>query len=499
MVEPPVGAIAAAEARDILDTDQAGPAAVRGGALRVVGYFVGALAGAGSAALLFRHLGVVDTGRYVAIASLVAIVGGVTDLGLTAMGVREVSAKPPGEGEQILRTMLGVRVTLTIAGIAVMTAIAAVGYPAVFVVGVPLAGLALLLQTTQDNYAIVLMTSLRLRWLAVLELVRNVGAALLIVLFVLLDAKLLVFVSVGIPVALVALLINAQLVRGERSLVPSFDWVLWRRMLTLALPYSAATAAAALYFRMAIVLTSQLTSGRQLGYFSAAFRVIEVLSLVPLLLTGSAVPILARSAVSDHRRLGYALERLFEVTLIVGAWVALAIAAGASLAVAIIGGSKFSPAVPVLAIEGIALGATFVSSVWANGLLSLAQYRQILVVNLVMLTFSAAVIAVLVGIDGARGAAIGTAIAEVTAALLNGAVLIRGRPALRPRLRVVPRVALAAAIGSIALIIPGVPSILRVVLTTALYGAVLLATRAFPPELLDLLPPGVRARWQRTS
>jgi len=56
---------------DLLSTPAAGPASVRGGGLRGVGFLLGSLASAASAALLFRHLGVDDTGKYVAIVSLV--------------------------------------------------------------------------------------------------------------------------------------------------------------------------------------------------------------------------------------------------------------------------------------------------------------------------------------------------------------------------------------------------------------------------------------------
>src|SRR5690349_17272164 len=56
-----------------------GSAAARGGALRAGGFLLGQLLTVGAVALLFRHLGVDDTGRYVTVLSLVAIVQGLTD------------------------------------------------------------------------------------------------------------------------------------------------------------------------------------------------------------------------------------------------------------------------------------------------------------------------------------------------------------------------------------------------------------------------------------
>ena len=73
---------------DHLDTPEAGPMAVRGGAVRVVGYAAGVLLTVASAAVLFRHLGVEDSGRYLTVIALTSIVAEVTDIGLTTIGMR---------------------------------------------------------------------------------------------------------------------------------------------------------------------------------------------------------------------------------------------------------------------------------------------------------------------------------------------------------------------------------------------------------------------------
>lgn len=474
--------------RDLLSMPEAGPAAVRGGAFRVGGYIIGALVGAISAALLFRHLGVIDTGRYVTAMSLVAIVAAFSDLGLTAIGLREISLRPPTERWQLAQDLLGLRIVLTLSGVALMTAIAFVGYSSTLAAGVALAGVGLLLQATQDNFAIQLVVDLRLAWVSAFDLLRQVLNTLLILLLVLLGARLLAFLSVSIPVGVVVLASTVILVRGRRALRPTFDRRRWLVLLGTMLPYSAAVAASALYFRIAIVLVSALASATQLGYFSASFRIVEVLTAVPALLASAAFPIFARAARDDHERLGYALGRVFEVALIVGAWLAVSIAVGAALAIKIIGGAKFHPAGQVLAVQGIAIGAMFVSAVWANGLLGLGLYRQILTLNCAALAANAVLVTALVLLDGARGAAIGTSIAEIGYAIGNALLVMRGRPMLRPSLRVLPRVALAAGLGLTPLAMAGVPVIARLAISTTLFGGTLILTRALPPELLTLVP-----------
>src|SRR5262245_25312338 len=67
--------------------------AIRGGALRVVGYATGVLVSLGAAAILVRHLGIAGFGRYVTVTSLIALVGGVTEAGIVVYGIREFAIR----------------------------------------------------------------------------------------------------------------------------------------------------------------------------------------------------------------------------------------------------------------------------------------------------------------------------------------------------------------------------------------------------------------------
>lgn len=473
---------------ELLDTSAAGPAAMRGGALRICSYMAGAIISALSASLLLRHLGRVNTGLYVSALALVAIVGSVSDLGLTAVGIRETTRLPPEQRWFVARDLLGLRLVVTLIGISVMAGIAWTAYSGPIAIGVALAGFGLLLQAIQDNIALPLTVSLQLGKVAGLDLARQTLTTALIVLLVLLGAGMVPLLAVSIPVGLIVLALTVTLVRTVHSLAPTFSWKRWRRLLSATLPYSVAVAASAMYFRVAILLVGALSSPTQLGYFGASFRTIEVLTVVPALLAGSAFPIFARAAQDDHERLGYALGKVFEISVIVGTWVAISIAISAPLAMSIIGGAKFQAAAPVLAYQGIGLGAMFVSLVWANGLLGLGLFRQIMIINVSALLVNALLVTLLIQGYGSRGAAIGTALAEILVAILQALVVIHRRPQLRPSLRVLPRAALAAGIGLIPLLFTGIPVILQTASSTVLFAATLLAIGGFPAELMDFIP-----------
>lgn len=477
---------------DLLATSEAGDAAIRGGALRIGSFAGGSLISIAGGALLFRHLGVIEGGRYMTALSLAALVGGLTDLGLSAVGIRELATLEGEKRARLASNLLGIRLVLTTIGVLLVTIFALLSYDGLLAAGVVVAGAGVLIASVQATYALPLMAELRLGWVSALDLAKQIGSVMLIIGFVVAGAGLLPFLATPALMSLVILVPTALLVRGNIPLRPSFVASEWRALVAPVLTYSLAVAAGALYFRIAIVLVSLLSGATQLGYFSLSFRIVEVLLLIPGLLVGSAFPIFARAARDDPARLGYALTRVFEVSLIAGAWFALTLAIGAPLAVEIMGGGAFAPAAPVLAIQGLGLGATFVGAVWAYGLLSVREHRTILVFNVTALLALTATVAVLASIDGARGAAIATAGVEVAAAVAGAVLLARRRPHLRPALGVVPKVAAAALLGATPLIATDVPDALQVLLSTLLYGAALLALRAVPRELLVLLPGRAR-------
>ena len=477
---------AAARVPDLLSTSAAGPQAIRGGALRVISFAAGSLFTIAAGAILVRHLGVVDTGRYMTALSLAAVVTGFTDLGLTAIGIRELATLEGDRRAQLARNLLGIRIALTLAGVALVSAFAFAAYGTLLGVGVLITGAGVLVANIQTTLAVPLMAGLRLGWVSALDFGRVLVTTAVIVLFVVLGADLLPFLAAAAIGAVVVLVPTAVLVRGDIPLRPAFDLASWRAVLKPVLTYSIAVAASTLYFRIAVVLVSLLATGEQLGYFSLSFRIVEALIAIPGLLVGAAFPIFARAARDDPKRLAYALSRVFEVSLILGAWVALSLAISAPVAVRLIGGEQFEPAAPILAIASIGLGAVFVNAVWGYGMLSLHLHRLILAVSIGSVVTLTIVVSVLVKLDGARGAAIGTSAVEVAAAVVAGVLLVRGRPHLRPRLSVVPKVAVATLLACGPLL-AGLPIGLELLAASAIYVVALLVMRAVPEEVREQL------------
>jgi O-antigen/teichoic acid export membrane protein len=469
---------------DLLGTPLAGSAAIRGGALRVGGYSAGVALSIVSAALLFRHLGVVDGGRYVTVIALIATVQGLTEFGLTAVGMRELAVRTGADRDRLVRSLTGLRLALTTVGVAIAVAFAALaGYDSVLVMGAVLAGAGLVVQNLQTTYGVELMVELRLGWVTLLELVRQVATVALIVALVVAGARLLPFFGVPLPAALVGLLLTIRLVRGRIPISPSFDRAGWGSLLREILPFAAATAIASVYFRLAIILLSLIATAQETGYFAAPFRVVEVLVVVPQLLVTAGFPIFARAAKDDHGRLAYGVQRMFEVCLVMGGFTAVALVVGADFAIEVVAGPDFGPSADVLRIQAVTVFAIFALTSWAYALLSLREHRAMLAISLATLVSNCTLVLILGSAHGARGAAAGTLAADLLSLLLLGWWLAHSHPTMRPSLRVVPRVFAAALVACAIGLLSGVPDVVLAVVASVVYACLALVLRTVPQEV----------------
>ena len=475
---------------DLLDTAKAGPAAVRGGVLRVAGYGFGAALSVISASLLFRHLGVADAGRYVTVTTLVALFGGVTEAGLWSISVRELSVTAGAPARRdLMRDIVGLRLALsTAAGLVAIGFAAASGYAPVMVAGAALCALGMVVQNVQLTWSAALAARLRFGWVAGLDLVRQVVSVGGIILLVLAGAGLLPLLALAVPAAIAVAVPTALLVRSDVSLAPRLDPAVWRRLLRDVLPFAAATAVGALYFRVSLILVSLITVERQTAFFAVSFRIVEVLVVVPLLMVSAALPIFARAAVGDGERLRFGIQRVLDTTAIFGAVVVLGVFVAADDIIAIVAGSDFGPAATVLRIQCLGLLGTFVSAVWGYGLLSLGRHRALLLLVSVPLVLNVVLTLALAPLYGARGGATATVVGEL--ALAVAGLLLLARAIAPHRVAVLPMArafALAVPFTALALV-DGGPLLLTGVVAAALYLLAIWALGWLPANLMkDLL------------
>jgi O-antigen/teichoic acid export membrane protein len=479
---------------DVLDTGRAGGLVMRGAAFRLAAFGLASALTAGSAILLTRHLGVVRFGQYATIVALATLVAQLTEGGLTNLATRDFALVSAAQKAKMLGDRLGLQVLTTIVAVAICGAFAVLaGYGPMRTWGALAAAVGLGLAALQVTVAVPLTTSLRLGTTSVLELARQAILVCLTVALVLVGSGLLPFLVALIPSSLAVLAATAVLVRREVRVHPRFNPRAWVALVRPALVLTLSSGLGAIYVFTAQILTSLAASPIQTGLFAASLRVFAVIASIPGLLVTAALPLLARAARDDTARLESALQGLFEVALIAGVGLAVVLVTGAAPIIAVIGGPKYAASAAPLRIEGAAVLGTCLVPAWSLALLALHRHSALLLTNLITLVVTAATTLALAPTIGARGSAIATVAGEWTLALVLLGSLTRANRQLIPRAApAAPRVALAAAAAFAVLLLP-VPAIAQLALALVVYATVIVALRALPRELLELVP------WRRPS
>jgi O-antigen/teichoic acid export membrane protein len=471
---------------DVLSAPGAGALVVRGSAWRLIANLLGIGLALITAALLLHHLGVRESGRYVTVISLVAVAVAVADTGLNIASSRELALRAPEDRRALMANIVGQRlVVMPLAVLAVVIFAILADYPSRMVTGAVLAGFGATLAALANAMLIRLTVELRNVGLAVVDFVRQLVTLLGVAALVVAGARLTPFFAVMILAGL-AMLALVPVVAGRGSyLRPRFDRPDQRTLMATALPLAVALGLGQVYFRLVIVLMSLISSPRETGYFGGSLRAMESLILLPTLIVAVALPVLTAAARDDHPRLRYAIGGLSEGAVIGGTFLILITARAAIPAMAIIGGAAFRPAGAVLRIQVGALLFIMLYQIWTGSLLALGHQRELIMTNVVALLGLAAFAAVLVPAFGAKGGATASVLGD---ALLAGLIYWRlhrriGRVMVSAGF--LGRVALAAGLACVPLVVGALPDFVAAALSGAIFLGVGHAIGMVPQEVRD--------------
>lgn len=472
---------------EALTAPGAGHRAIRGGVIRVAGYGAALLLTALVTPFLLRHLGVTQFGRYTTVVAIVSMVQGLTDAGLTVVGQRIYVHADAVRRRTLLADLVGIRLVLTPLGIAVGVLFTVVaGYPNAIVTGTILAGIGVVLAVVAASLAMPLSIELRLGAVTAIDFFRQLTLVVGIVALVIVGAGLVPFLALYIPAGMVAVVAALAFLGPSSWVAPRFSWSEWKPLLREALPVALSNMVNTTYVRALVILCSLLASAEQTGLFSTSYRVSEILLGVPMMLMGAVFPILAHAHVASHDRLAYVLQRMGEATLLLGMALGLVLAVGADPIVELLGGSQFEGAADALRIQSIAIAGAFMTQLGTAALIAVERPRMLLLVNLVALVTVIVLGVTLIPLWGANGAALAASIGEVVLAIATLTLLTRAHPALRPDLRYVPKLLLAAGVGALCILLP-IPAVLATVGAVVVYTAIAWLLRAVPVELIEAL------------
>lgn len=191
------------------------------------------------------------------------------------------------------------------------------------------------------------------------------------------------------------------------------DWSFWKSKMLLALPLSIASIFSTIAFRVDTVLLSLLQGNAAVGWYTASYKVIEVLLFIPLVYNAAIFPVLSKFYVSSHESIQLVYIKSIKYLIILG----LPLAAGITLLsrdiILILYQSAYTPSVMALQILIWTIPLLLLTTIF--GYILISMNKQILAIRLtfIYMIFNIAVNLVVIPQFSYLGASVVTVLTEL--------------------------------------------------------------------------------------
>lgn len=286
--------------------------------------------------LITGYLGRAGYGEYTTIYEFLAFFAIAADFGIFQIAVREMSRAAESKRAEIFGNILALRAVLVLVSMAV-----AIGV--VFLIpkyagtaipfGVAIASVTTLLTIIFGTLSALLQVALRMHW-SVVAIVAGklitLGWMIFVVQFWLPDdphAGFFQLLVAGIVGGVIALILTFVAARKVAHISLRFDWQFWKTTIVQTLPYGAAILLATVYFRIDIILLSLLRTSEEVGVYGVSARILESLQMIPIFFLNSTLGVMTRLFHDNREKLRRLLQHAFDFLLLIG----LPIAVGGSV------------------------------------------------------------------------------------------------------------------------------------------------------------------------
>jgi len=390
--------------------------------------------------LMTRYLGPSSFGEYSTAFTFISIFAICADFGLTLVTSRLLSA-PNADEKKIVGNLFGLRIVLAV-GLVGLAPLLIFAFPYSLAVKMAvLAGAAgFVFPLFNQIFVGFFQKKLNLIYVAIAEVVNRIIFLAAIIISIKGNFGLN-GIMLGLTVsAFASFLIHYYFAGKEIDVRPSWDFKYWREILKTSWPLAVTIIFNLIYLKADTLLLSLYKTQQEVGLYSAAYRIVDVLNSLPYIFAGLILPVLSAAWLTkDSEKYHKVLQKSFDLTiitifpLIVGGQIM------ASGIISIMAGKDYAAAGPILQILLIAVGLVFISCLFTHAIIAIDKQKKIIGAYVFTSISALALYLWLIPRYSYYGAAIATVYSEL--AISAAAIYFVYRySSFRPNLKVVPKV-----------------------------------------------------------
>jgi O-antigen/teichoic acid export membrane protein len=405
--------------------------------VQIIGKGVIALLSIIAVKILTTYLGTELYGEYNAIYTYLAFFSIIADLGIYTIAVREMARKDE-DVPAIIGNILTIRTllaTLSI-GAAVMSSFFIPQYAHTFIpIGILISGIGTVIALINGVLVSIFQTYLKMQYatysLVIGKIVSVVGLA--VVAFLLFPEHLIInnpgqlsvafylTIAVGIISSIAMVIVTLFYSKKLVKITYRFNPVIWKRLIKESLPYGIALILGTIYIRVDSFLITLINGPEELGIYSVATKVIEVVNVLPILFMSTVLPVLIKYLEEKSDKVQELLKHSFTFLVAIGLPIAIGFIVLAYQIVYIIATPEFLTRTTAgfwgsdiaLKILAGALFLSFINNLFIYLLVAINQQKKLLFINSGAVIFNVVSNLIILPAWGFRGASVTTVLSEL--------------------------------------------------------------------------------------
>ena len=345
-------------------------------AVQVSGKVVATILGVVTLGVLNRTLGTSGYGELTLVLTFISIFASLVDFGLTITTVQMISEDGADE-ERIIGNLISLR-TITaffFLALAPITALAFPYSPSVKI-GIAIGALSYLLFSNSQLLVGIFQKRFIVWQPTLAEVLNRVTVLVGILLLPVASQSITTILWIFVVGNILHLTITLLFARKQLNLKPRFEMTIWKDIVSRSWPVGLALLFNLIYLRGDIIFMSFYRSSAEIGLYGAAYKVVDVMTTIPVTFMGLTLPILAL-AISKNDTGQF--KRTMQIAFDFFSMIAIGFFFGA-LALGIpvmemISGPEFSESGEVLKILGAAASVVFFGSLFGHAILAIHKQK----------------------------------------------------------------------------------------------------------------------------
>lgn len=346
---------------------------------QVIGKAANILIGVLAIAFLARYLNPDGFGKYTTVLSFLQIVGIIFDFGLYLVLLSEIS-KIGADKNYIFSNILTLRI---VSGVLFFVAIPILvfffPYPSQVKIGILVTSLTFFLNSIIQIYSAIFQKEMKMDKVVYAEVIAKVFFLSLIVLFILMKLSLIPLLLVNNINSSIFLFLLWLYSRKYISYSWTIDLVYWKKVLNISWPIAVTTILNLIYFKADTIILSVFKTPTDVGYYGAAYKILEVITSLPHMILGLMLPIFSVYwAGKKLKDFNFAMQKFFNIFCFITFVMIAMFSAEASGIINFVAGGEYQNSVGILNILIWPTAIIFFGSLFNYGIIAIEKQKEVI-------------------------------------------------------------------------------------------------------------------------